>query len=221
MTRLPSLTKTDHPSALPSRNPDSMTSSPSKLKHASAIYRPDQAIVNSLAQRINSLNIKHKQNSKNGNNRVRPANAAAKNNAKTSKIAKDKCASKSAPAAIKSSSDTTKEKQSVPPVSSPPMNESLRWDNVLEDSEEERERIRIYKMNRRKRYLAAAQAKGLGWALNYSMSINNPFQLNEEISYDSLRSGGSSTYAKMDFGPMRSLRASQGHGMMQGAMVEC
>ncbi|XP_070571706.1 protein LIAT1-like isoform X1 [Ptychodera flava] len=34
--------------------------------------------------------------------------------------------------------------------------ESLRWDNVLEDAAAERERIRVYKINRRKRYLAAA-----------------------------------------------------------------
>ncbi|KAL3857979.1 hypothetical protein ACJMK2_012601 [Sinanodonta woodiana] len=45
--------------------------------------------------------------------------------------------------------------------------ESLRWDNVLENEELERQRIEVYKINRRKRYLAAAQAKGLGWALNY------------------------------------------------------
>ncbi|XP_049984742.1 protein LIAT1 isoform X2 [Alexandromys fortis] len=32
------------------------------------------------------------------------------------------------------------------------INESLRWDGVLTDPEAEKERIRIYKMNRRKRY---------------------------------------------------------------------
>ncbi|KAK3587587.1 hypothetical protein CHS0354_032787 [Potamilus streckersoni] len=45
--------------------------------------------------------------------------------------------------------------------------ESLRWDNALENEELERQRIEVYKINRRKRYLAAAQAKGLGWAMNY------------------------------------------------------
>ncbi|XP_010594948.1 protein LIAT1 [Loxodonta africana] len=32
------------------------------------------------------------------------------------------------------------------------MNESLRWDGILADPEAEKERIRIYKLNRRKRY---------------------------------------------------------------------
>ncbi|XP_034883500.1 protein LIAT1 isoform X2 [Mirounga leonina] len=32
------------------------------------------------------------------------------------------------------------------------INESLRWDGILADPEAERERIRIYKLNRRKRY---------------------------------------------------------------------
>lgn len=34
------------------------------------------------------------------------------------------------------------------------INESLRWDNVCSDPTQEAERIRIYKINRRKRYLA-------------------------------------------------------------------
>ncbi|KAK2493517.1 hypothetical protein MC885_017901 [Smutsia gigantea] len=32
------------------------------------------------------------------------------------------------------------------------INESLRWDGILSDPEAEKERIRIYKLNRRKRY---------------------------------------------------------------------
>lgn len=32
------------------------------------------------------------------------------------------------------------------------VNESLRWDGILADPEAEKERIRIYKLNRRKRY---------------------------------------------------------------------
>ncbi|XP_041521673.1 protein LIAT1 isoform X2 [Microtus oregoni] len=36
------------------------------------------------------------------------------------------------------------------------INESLRWDGVLTDPEAEKERIRIYKMNRRKRYRLVA-----------------------------------------------------------------
>ena len=45
--------------------------------------------------------------------------------------------------------------------------ESLRWEYRIEDDDAEEERLRLYKMNRRKRYLASAQAKGLGWAANY------------------------------------------------------
>ncbi|XP_020013491.1 protein LIAT1 [Castor canadensis] len=40
------------------------------------------------------------------------------------------------------------------------INESLRWDGILTDPEAEKERIRIYKLNRRKRYRISA-LKGL------------------------------------------------------------
>lgn len=36
------------------------------------------------------------------------------------------------------------------------INESLRWDGILTDPEAEKERIRIYKLNRRKRYRLVA-----------------------------------------------------------------
>ncbi len=42
-------------------------------------------------------------------------------------------------------------------------NESLRWDNTLDDPTAEAERIRIYKINRRKRYLAAANKNYNEW----------------------------------------------------------
>lgn len=32
------------------------------------------------------------------------------------------------------------------------INESLRWDGILDDPEAEKERIRVYKLNRRQRY---------------------------------------------------------------------
>lgn len=32
-------------------------------------------------------------------------------------------------------------------------NESLRWENLVEGFDEEEERIKLYKINRRKRYL--------------------------------------------------------------------
>ncbi|XP_022093246.1 protein LIAT1-like isoform X2 [Acanthaster planci] len=39
------------------------------------------------------------------------------------------------------------------------IDESLRWDNVCSDPEQEAERIRVYKINRRKRYLAESLRK--------------------------------------------------------------
>lgn len=38
-------------------------------------------------------------------------------------------------------------------------NETLRWSNARSDSEEEEERLRVYKENRRKRYTEAMQVK--------------------------------------------------------------
>ena len=38
-------------------------------------------------------------------------------------------------------------------------NETLRWNNICSDSEEEDERLRIYKENRRKRYVEAMHVK--------------------------------------------------------------
>ncbi len=38
-------------------------------------------------------------------------------------------------------------------------NDTLRWDNVCSDSEEETERLRLYKENRRKRYIDALEVK--------------------------------------------------------------
>ena len=38
-------------------------------------------------------------------------------------------------------------------------NETLRWSNVCSDSEEEDERLRIYKENRRRRYVEAMHVK--------------------------------------------------------------
>ncbi|XP_041349953.1 protein LIAT1-like [Gigantopelta aegis] len=53
-------------------------------------------------------------------------------------------------------------------VDIPKRNENMRWDGALDDSDAEQERLEQYKINRRKRYLAAASSKGLGWVLNYT-----------------------------------------------------
>ncbi|XP_060063763.1 uncharacterized protein LOC132544211 [Ylistrum balloti] len=124
--------------------------------------------------------------------------------------------------------------------------ESLRWDKVLDNEEEEEERIRIYKMNRRKRYLAAAQAKGLGWAANYR---NNGSPLSEDSGIDtkdrewnnssstsdthsaksnhsarSNKSRGSSSdmhHTLTDFGAMKGLGPSSYGGMSKSTLVDC
>ncbi|WAR02202.1 LIAT1-like protein, partial [Mya arenaria] len=83
--------------------------------------------------------------------------------------------------------------------------ESLRWEFALEDDEAERERIKIYKMNRRKRYLAAAQEKGLGWVVNYG---NNGSPIAED-SPTELRDRDPVRASVTDFSPVRSLIASQ------------
>ncbi|KAK3082714.1 hypothetical protein FSP39_003359 [Pinctada imbricata] len=106
-------------------------------------------------------------------------------------------------------------------------NESLRWDNPAENSEDEEERIRVYKMNRRKRYLAAAQAKGLGWAANYRL---NGSPLSEDSGIDTKDTLDTRTKnhnnsrcdghgSVPDYSPMTSLAP---NGAKSGlAMVEC
>ncbi|OWF55302.1 uncharacterized protein LOC110461972 [Mizuhopecten yessoensis] len=124
--------------------------------------------------------------------------------------------------------------------------ESLRWDQVLENEEEEEERIRIYKMNRRKRYLAAAQAKGLGWAANYrnngspmsedsgidtkdrewnnSSSTSDTHSAKSNRSARSNKSRGSSSdtrHTVTDFGTLKGLGPSQYVGMASSTLVDC
>ena len=70
--------------------------------------------------------------------------------------------------------------------------ESLRWDLLQEDPAEEQERLRVYKINRRKRYLAERHAKGLELVTN--VNSNNHTMLEQAIS---------TTYLDMD-GPVLS-----------------
>ncbi|XP_062602173.1 uncharacterized protein LOC134263810 [Saccostrea cucullata] len=97
-------------------------------------------------------------------------------------------------------------------------NESLRWDNPADGSDEEDERIRLYKINRRKRYLAAAQAKGLGWAANYK----NGTPVNEDSGIeakDSRTAARNDNHVMSDFSPMKSLAPTASNSGL--AMVEC
>ncbi|GFN99505.1 protein liat1 [Plakobranchus ocellatus] len=244
-TKLPMITNVKSISPVDDQSSSTPPPAPSasaapNLKQASHVYRPDPVVVNSLAHKINSLNIKQKQGTvaKNSSS-SRPRQNNGGKFAKPNRGGKDKSSgslgTKSAPAAVKAT--PTNAFTSSNAVSSSSKNnsglsfsdsaaESLRWENILEDSEEDRERIRVYKINRRKRYLAAAQAKGLGWALN--QTVNSSFQVSEEYGVDSRSwatagsvSGPSSSSFQTDFVPMRSLRASGTHGMMGTAMVEC
>lgn len=124
--------------------------------------------------------------------------------------------------------------------------ESLRWDKVLENEDEEEERIRIYKMNRRKRYLAAAQAKGLGWVADYR---NNGSPMSEDSGIDTKdrdwnnSSSTSDTYSAKsnsarsnksrrslsggthptlaDYGTIHGLGPSHYAGLAKSALVDC
>lgn len=96
--------------------------------------------------------------------------------------------------------------------------ESLRWEFALDDEEQERERIKLYKINRRKRYLAAAQSKGLGWVVNYG---NNGFPLTDDSVTD-LRERDSIHSTISDFSPVHKIMASQSNGPLGvGTEITC
>lgn len=96
--------------------------------------------------------------------------------------------------------------------------ESLRWEFSLEDEEQEMERLRIYKINRRKRYLAAAQEKGLGWVVNYG---NNGSPLADDSLTD-IHEREPVRTRMTDFSPVRSLIASQRNTPMNiGGEIAC
>lgn len=64
------------------------------------------------------------------------------------------------------------------------INESLRWDGILADPEAEKERIRIYKLNRRKRYRILA-LKGLHSDPSAEEKAENPACLSDHHREDS------------------------------------
>jgi hypothetical protein len=60
----------------------------------------------------------------------------------------------------------------------------MRWENVCDNSDDEEERLHQYKLNRRKRYLAAANQKYSEWVKtlngsNHSLSSNGDGVNNE------------------------------------------
>jgi hypothetical protein len=96
--------------------------------------------------------------------------------------------------------------------------ESLRWEFKLDDEDQELERIRVYKINRRKRYLAAAQEKGLGWVVNYG---NNGSPLVDE-SVMEVNDREPVHTSVTDFSPVRNILASQRNTPMNlGGEIAC
>lgn len=73
---------------------------------------------------------------------------------------------KPANTAVKASSTKVTAVTSLLPKSTPVSrthNETLRWEYILSDEDEEEKRIEMYKLNRRKRYLAASKINYNEW----------------------------------------------------------
>ncbi|ESO95362.1 hypothetical protein LOTGIDRAFT_160494 [Lottia gigantea] len=106
----------------------------------------------------------------------------------------------------------------TPSHPAPVINESIRWENELDTLDSERERIHIYKINRRKRYLAAAQDKGLGWVKQYGV---NGFPINDECGL--LDSSRRELAVIPDYTSAQVVRNSQSHGIVngEGKAVSC
>ncbi|CAG5116935.1 unnamed protein product [Candidula unifasciata] len=174
-----------------------------------------QAVDSSSLAQLKNFHVKQKLPSKNKSQRK---NSSGKQTSKVKDVFKV-TSENNIP--LLSSSTSTQNMISSRPLCSNSMdtknnnNESLRWENILEDSEEEQERIRVYKMNRRKRYLADAQAKGLSWAVSYSVS--SPFQVCDNIALTSVKASSTSY---IDYRPIRNFGMSQVHSKGGVATVE-
>ncbi|GAB1296469.1 Protein LIAT1 [Apodemus speciosus] len=79
------------------------------------------------------------------------------------------------------------------------INESLRWDGILTDPEAEKERIRIYKLNRRKRYRLVA-LKGFHSDPCVEESVENlPYLSDKDCSPSSKQPGSKGDHAHSYF----------------------
>ncbi|KAL8605057.1 hypothetical protein ACOMHN_018858 [Nucella lapillus] len=184
------------------------TTRSSNISASTLLTAPNQ--LDGVVARVANLNIKLRGSSK---SRTK-ATQASKSSSKSSRSRANNAAKSS------QSSSSVKINQGGSTTS----NESLRWEMALEDVDLERERIAIYKMNRRKRYLAAAQAKGLGWALNYnSQTIVTPLSEDSgvEMACGSPGMSAASAGAYIDFSSMQTLRPIPAHRGLQEAFVEC
>ncbi|XP_052797830.1 eukaryotic translation initiation factor 5B-like [Mya arenaria] len=202
--------------------PSGTISEPVVLKHTQSasilgykdISLPDRKIcsvsfsdlneVQSISQSLSTMSVKSKNGSKSKakSSKTSATNGASLKKDRTTRVEPSKSSiNKAAEEAARLRSE-----------------ESLRWEFALEDDEAERERIKIYKMNRRKRYLAAAQEKGLGWVVNYG---NNGSPIAED-SPTELRDRDPVRASVTDFSPVRSLIASQSNTPLGlGGEVAC
>lgn len=189
-------------------------SSGSAYKQASNGYCPNQVVDSSSLAQLNNINIKQKPPYKNKSQRK---HSGGKQTSKDKDVFK--VTSTNNVASLSSSTSAlninNSRQQYSSSINTNSNNESLRWESVLEDSEEELERIRVYKMNRRKRYLAEAQAKGLSWAVSYNVSSS--FQVCDNIGLATFKAS-SSSYT--DYRPIRNLGISQVHSKVVTAAVE-
>lgn len=179
--------------------------------------------VDGVVARVASLNIKQRSSKQRGKNQGgKSSNKSSRGGRERSNALQSSGRGQNGASASGSTSTiTSKIFLSSQACGAPGVNESLRWELVLDDVEKERERLAVYKMNRRKRYLAAAQAKGLRWAMNYNIQTNvSPFSEDSGVEMACASSGAS---AFVDFGTMQSLRAipaAHSRGL-QEAFVEC
>ncbi|XP_055957912.1 uncharacterized protein LOC130013207 [Patella vulgata] len=146
-----------------------------------AVPRSKSQSADSFSAKLSNISLKNK-NSK-SKNKTGSAGKKDSGSAKTKKTDE-----KQTPAALNSVMPNIVETQKNVSV----VSESVRWENELTGTDMERERIHLYKINRRKRYLAAAQLKGLGWVKQYGV---NGFPLSEDTSVDVRKEGGISEFS--------------------------
>lgn len=159
--------------------------------------------IQSISSNFSNMSVKSKSGT--SRSKVKPSSKSIITgaNAKREKTAKTEPAKTSASKAAEEAARIRSE-------------ESLRWEFAVEDEEQEMERIKVYKINRRKRYLAAAQAKGLGWVVNYG---KNGFPLVDESVTD-LRDTIHSTIS--DFSPVHKIMANPSNGPIGlGTEIAC
>lgn len=139
----------------PVRSSNSITNDIASSKRQSVTFSNFE---DTIAPTLSNISVKQKGSSKNSKTKTSSSKGNTSNNGAKATRPKTE--------PVKSSS-LTKNNVSAANAAKLKSEESLRWELAVDDDEKEQERILIYKMNRRKRYLAAAQEKGLGWVVNY------------------------------------------------------